>query len=146
MENQITFEELYEAYILCLKNKKRKVGTYNFVNQDLCKNLLEVQEVLNKRQYRPMQSNCYVITDPALREIYATQFKDRIVQHFYMKEIGDILENELIDGSCSCRKNKGTEYALNLLKEYLVETSKKGKDDCFFLKIDLSRIFYVYKS
>ena len=29
MEDKITFEELYEAYILCLKNKKRK--QQNFV-------------------------------------------------------------------------------------------------------------------
>lgn len=31
MEKKLTFEELYEAYNLCLKNKKRKMGTYNFV-------------------------------------------------------------------------------------------------------------------
>ena len=35
-------------------------------------------------------SNCYVVTEPALREIYAAQFGDRIVQHFYMKEMENI--------------------------------------------------------
>lgn len=34
MEENLTFEELYEAYILCLKNKKRKAGTYGFVNEE----------------------------------------------------------------------------------------------------------------
>ena len=42
MKRELTFEELYEAYNLCLKNKKRKMGTFNFVNDDLCKNLLEL--------------------------------------------------------------------------------------------------------
>lgn len=79
MEEKLKFEELYEAYILCFKNKKRKVGTYNFVNQDLCANLIEILDELNNKQYMPQASNCYVITDPALREIYAAQFKDRIV-------------------------------------------------------------------
>lgn len=96
---------------------------------------------LNKHEYVPKQSNCYVITDPALREIYAAQFCDRIVQHFYMKEIEDILENELVDGCCSCRKGKGNDYALGLLRKYLIETSKRGSQDCFFLKIDLSGYF-----
>lgn len=32
MEDKLTFEELYEAYNLCLKNKKKKYGTYNFTN------------------------------------------------------------------------------------------------------------------
>lgn len=141
MEDKITFEELYEAYILCLKNKKRKIGTFNFVNDSICENLITLLDELNNRTYVPRQSNCYVITDPALREIYAAQFTDRIVQHFYMKEIEDILDRELVDGCCSCRKERGNDYALKLLKKYLIETSKNGTKDCFFLKIDLSGYF-----
>lgn len=141
MDKILEFEELYEAYILCLRNKKRKQGTYKFVNSKLCQSLIDLLDKLNSFTYTPLPSNCYVITDPALREIYAAQFSDRIVQHFYMKEIGDILENELVDGCCSCRKGRGTEYALKLLKQFLIETSNNGKKDCFFLKIDLSGYF-----
>ena len=141
MEDKITFDELYEAYILCLKNKKKKIGTYSFVNNNLCENLLRLQDELNNRIYVPKQSNCYVITDPALREIYAAQFSDRVVQHFYMKEIEDILEQELVEGCSSCRKRKGNDYALRLLRKYLLETSNNGTKDCFFLKIDLSGYF-----
>ena len=102
---------------------------------------MEILDNLNQRKYIPKQSNCYVVTDPALREIYAAQFGDRVVQHFYMNEIEEILENELVEGCCSCRNGKGTDYALNLLKNYLLETSNKGKKDCYFLKIDLSGYF-----
>ena len=141
MENKLTFEELYEAYLLCLKNKKRKAGTFGFVNEDLCKNLIVLLDSLNNRTYVPKSSNCYVVTEPALREIYAAQFSDRVVQHFYMKEIEDILEKQLVDGCSSCRKGKGTDYALKLLRKYLIETSNYGKKDCYFLKIDLSGYF-----
>ena len=141
MEKELTFEEIYEAYNLCLKNKKKKMGTYNFVNENLCKNLIELLDELNKREYVPKQSNCYVITDPALREIYAAQFADRIVQHLYMREVESILEKELVDGCCSCRKGRGNDYALKLLKRYLKETSRDGKKDCYFLKIDLAGYF-----
>ena len=141
MGNILKFEELYNAYLLCLKNKKRKAGTFNFVNSNLCENLINLLDSLNNRTYKPQASNCYVITDPALREIYAAQFRDRIVQHFYMKEIEKILDKKLVDSCCSCRKGKGTDYALILLKKYLVETSNNGKKDCYFLKIDLSGYF-----
>ena len=40
MEDKIEFEELYKAYELCLKNKKKKIGTYNFTNEELCMNLI----------------------------------------------------------------------------------------------------------
>ena len=141
MEKELTFEELYEVYNLCLKNKKNKMGTYNFVNENLCENLMELLDELNKREYVPKQSNCYVITDPVLREIYAAQFADRIVQHLYMREVESILEKELVDGCCSCRKGRGNDYALKLLKRYLKETSRDGKKDCYFLKIDLAGYF-----
>lgn len=139
--DKLSFEEIYEAYNLCLKNKKKKLGTYKFVNNSLCENLMKLVNELNERTYIPKFSNCYVITQPALREIYAAQFSDRIVQHFYMKEIEDILEEELVEGCCSCRKGKGTDYALGLLKKYVTQTSNYGKKDCFFLKIDLSGYF-----
>lgn len=141
MEEKLTFEELYDAYMMCLKNKKRKNGTYSFVNEKICENLINLLDELNSYTYKPKPSNCYVITDPALREIYAAQFRDRIVQHFYLMEIENILENKFVDGCCSCRKTIGTDYALSLLKDYLVKTSKKGKKDCYFLKIDLSEYF-----
>ena len=91
MEEELSFEELYDAYLSCLKRKKNKVGAYEFVNSDLCKNLMSLLDSLNNRTYKPNKSNCYVGTDPALREIFAASFKDRVVQHFYMNEINNIL-------------------------------------------------------
>ena len=126
---------------MCLKNKKNKAGTYSFVNENLCQNLLTLLDELNNRTYTPKPSNCYVITDPALREIYAAEFCDRIVQHFYMNQIENILEAELVDGCSSCRKKKGSDYALSLLKKHITEVSENGKRDCYFLKIDLSGYF-----
>lgn len=141
MEEEITFQVLYDAYKLCLKNKKNKFGTYSFTNEELCQNLIKLLDRLNNREYVPEASNCYVITEPALREIYAAQFSDRIVQHFYMKEIQEVLEEKFVDGCCSCREGRGNDYALKLLRKDLTTISDCGKRDCFFLKIDLSGYF-----
>ena len=138
---EITFEDLYFAYECCLKRKKNKSGTYSFTNIDLCENLLVLLEELNNKTYTLSPSNCYGIMAPAPREIYAAQFKDRIVQHFYMNEINDILEDQLIDTCCSCRKGKGVDYALKELKRMVKEVSENGTKNCFFLKIDLSGYF-----
>ena len=141
MEEDLSFEELYNAYLSCLKRKKNKVGTYSFINTDLCKNLINLLDSLNNRTYTPKSSNCYVVTDPTYREIFAADFSDRVVQHFYMSEINNILESELVHGCCSCRENKGTDYALKLLKDNVVNISGSGSKDCYFLKIDLSGYF-----
>lgn len=60
MEDRLEFEELYQAYNLCLKNKKKKRGTYKFTNEELCKNLIELIDKLNTHTYEPKPSNCYV--------------------------------------------------------------------------------------
>ena len=52
MEDKIEFEELYKAYELCLKNKKKKIGTYNFTNEELCTNLIQLLDELNSRTYK----------------------------------------------------------------------------------------------
>lgn len=62
-----------------------------------------------------------------------------------MKELRDILNNELVKGCSSCIKRKGTAYALNLVKKYAVEVSNNGTKDCYFLKIDLSGYFMSIK-
>lgn len=138
---EITFEDLFLAYESCLKRKKNKSGTYSFNNLELCQNLCSLLDEINNKNYIPSPSNRYGITYPAPREIYAAQFKDRVVQHFYMNEINNILENELIDTCCSCRKEKGTDYALNSLKKMVQNVSENGMKNCFYLKIDLSGYF-----
>ena len=138
---EILFEDLYKAYESCLKKKKNKAGTYTFANEELCENLYELLEELNNRTYKISPSNCYGISYPAPREIYAAIFRDRIVQHFYMNEVNEILEATLIDTCCSCRKGKGTDYALSELKRMVVEVSEHGTKDCYFLKLDLSGYF-----
>ena len=52
MEEALKFEELYDAYLLCLKNKKRKAGTFNFVNSNLCENLISLLDSLNNCRYK----------------------------------------------------------------------------------------------
>ena len=145
MEDKLTFEELYKSYEICLKNKKRKNGTYSFVNMDLCLNLYNLLEEINERKYVPSPSNCYVVKYPAYREIFAAQFKDRIVQHFYMEELGEILNSGLVKGCSSCIKCRGTTYALQMLKDYVKSITKNGRNGCYFLKIDLSGYFMSIK-
>ena len=145
MGDFLSFSELYYSYELCLKNKKKKSGTYNFVDSNLCQNLYDLLEEINNRKYVPSSSNCYVVKYPAYREIFAAQFKDRVVQHFYMNELGDILNAKLVKGCSSCIKNRGTAYALGLLKKYVLELSKNGTEKCYYLKIDLSGYFMSIK-
>lgn len=137
----VDFERISCAYEDCIKRKRNKMSAMEFSAENLIPNLVSLLNDINNRTYTTSPSKCFVTLDPTVREIFAADFRDRIVQHFYIQEIEDILEDTLVDNTASCRKNKGVGYALEILKKNVVEVSNYGKKDCFYLKIDLSGYF-----
>lgn len=138
---ELLWERLYKAFIDCLKHKKNKNSTLEFYDARLTSKLFEIYQELLNFNYNPKKSRRYIISDPAWREIYAADFFDRIIHHFFMNEINDCLEGILIDNCCSCRKGKGTAYALKLFKERMMALSNNYQNDVYCLKIDLSGYF-----
>lgn len=137
----ITFERIELAYKECIKKKSSKLSAMKFSAEDLCGNLQKIVDDINNRVYATSPSTCFVITYPTIREIFAADFRDRIVQHFFVQETTPILDKFLIENTTSCRLNKGTGYALEKLRQFAVEVSNYGKEDCFYLKIDFLGYF-----
>ena len=137
----IGFERIYSAYLSCNKKKSTKTSALQFGYAELVLNLQDIVDDINNRTYKHSPSSCFVINYPTSREIYAAQFRDRIVQHFYIQEIEPVLESILLPNTASCRKGKGVDYALNLARENVQKASSYGKREAFFLKIDLAGYF-----
>ena len=137
----ITFERIYTAYENCVRKKGKSTSALQFSYADLVDNLQSIVDDLNNRTYVHGRSSCFVNLDPCPREIFAAQFRDRVIQHFYCEELEPVFNRILIANTTSCRKNKGTDYALKVLHDDLVRLTDKGKKDCYFLKIDLSGYF-----
>lgn len=137
----ITYERMYFAYEDCMHRKNNSPSALQFSFALLPKEIVLIVDDINNRTYVHGRSSCFGITYPTAREIYAAQFRDRIVQHFFCQEIEPLLENVLIDTTCSCRKHKGTDYALRKLKEFVTEDTEFGKLECYYLKLDMSGYF-----
>ena len=137
----VNFERIYIAYEDCMRRKGSSPSALQFSFALLAGELTRIVEDINERKYEHGSSSCFAITHPTAREIYAAQFRDRVVQHFFCREIKPLLEETFIDTTCSCRKKKGTDYALRKLREFVMEESDGGRRDCFYLKIDMSGYF-----
>ncbi len=75
-----SYQNVYRQYLNCRKNKRNTYNALRFeARQEL--NLLELSEALQQRTYRPAASVCIVTTKPKMREIFAADFRDRIVHH-----------------------------------------------------------------
>lgn len=97
-------------------------------------NLFSLLEELRNRSYRISQHICFIINDPTPREIFAADFRDRIVHHFLCNEMAILFEEDFIDNSFANRKGKGTHKAVDCVK---MELQKDG----YFLKLDIQAFF-----
>ena len=67
-----------------------------------------------------------------IKEVFAADFRDRIVHHLLVNRIMDRLEkNYWISDSYSCRVGKGTLFGAKRLKEQLNLASNNGKKKIF---------------
>lgn len=92
--------------------------------------------------YKPGKSICFVVTKPKPREIFAADFRDRIVHHVLVGYLEPIFESAFIDQSYACRKRKGAHRAISDLKKYVRRVTDGGKKEAWYLQVDV-RSFFV---
>ena len=72
------FCDLVQAYYDCRRSKRNSNSALAF-EVNLERNLTELHRDLVSGQYRPGRSICFVVTRPKAREVWAADFRDRIV-------------------------------------------------------------------
>lgn len=124
-----SFENLYRQYLLCRKSKRNTLNALRFeAHQE--KNLLALKEELDARTYRPSRSVCFIATRPRLREIFAADFKDRIVPYILVDYLERIWETIFIHDSYACRKGKGVRKA-----------TLNGTHPAYYIQLDIKNYF-----
>lgn len=136
----ISIDDIYKAYEDCRKKKKSKRGTVSFESYALF-NCVKLVEEINGRTYKLRRSECFIIDYPTPREVFCASFRDRVVQHFVYNEINPVIERMLVEDTCSCRLNKGTDYAIKREIRKLRQISDNYKKEVWIQKIDLSGFF-----
>ncbi len=137
--NDIKFEEAVTAYYDCRKNKRNTAQQIKF-EFNLEENLWNLYEDLKNETYFPGSHLYFIITKPKPREVWAANFRDRIVHHLLFNRISHIEEN-YIKTSYACLKNRGT---LKCAKDFqkLLRNLWSQKEQYRFLKVDIAN-FYV---
>jgi len=134
-----TFDKLYRAYKDCLKHKKNTANALRF-EMKREKELYQLLSDLQSGQYEISRHICFVIKEPSPREIFAADFRDRIVHHLLYNEIQRIFESDFIENSYANREYKGTHRAMKKLRFYIVQGGK-DRQKLFFLKMDIKGFF-----
>jgi retron-type reverse transcriptase len=135
-----TLEKLYEAYQQCQQGKKNTINALEFeLNRE--KNLLELLTDLKTRKYQIARHIYFIVTSPTPREIFAADFRDRVVHHLLCNEIQSLFERSFVEQSYANRQGKGTHKAVAKLQELLQETKRVTRAEVYYLKLDIENFF-----
>jgi len=135
-----SFQNLLKCYYQCRKNKRY---TYNAAKFEINfeKELLKLEQELKSHTYQPAGYICFAITDPKLREVWATDFRDRVIHHLLVSYLESIWEKKFIFHSYACRKEKGAHKAIRYLKRYTRSATANFTKPVYYLKIDIQSFF-----
>ncbi|MGD0523186.1 MAG: reverse transcriptase/maturase family protein [Candidatus Microgenomates bacterium] len=134
LSNFCSFQKLIIAYYHCRKKKRLKTSSAEF-EFNLEQEIMDLEKVLQNHTYLPSAFSVFVVTEPKIREIFAANFRDRVVHHLLYSFLLPIFEPEFIADSYACRKGKGTHQAVKKLSEFLKQ------DRLFFLQADIKNYF-----
>ena len=135
-----SFENIYRQYLECRKNKRNTVNALTF-EMNCEENLIDLKKELDTGSYYPSRSVCFMATKPKLREIFAADFRDRIVHHILVDYLEKIWEPKFIFDSYACRKRKGIHLGIKRLQGFLRKVTRNGSRGAFYLQLDIANFF-----
>jgi retron-type reverse transcriptase len=135
-----SFHELVQTYLDCRKAKRNTASAVAF-EQNQERNLTRLRDELLDGSYRPGRSICFVITRPKAREVWAAEFRDRIVHHLLYNRIASRFYASFIADTCACIPGRGTLYAAKRLESKIRSASENWSRPLWYLKCDLANFF-----
>jgi RNA-directed DNA polymerase len=132
--------DLFQAYYDARKNKRNTINALKF-ERHFESSLFALYDEIISYRYEPRPSICFVVDKPVKREIFAADFRDRVVHHLLYNYLSPIFEKCFIHDSYSCRKGKGTHYGIRRIDHFMRSCSENYKKNCYILKLDIKGYF-----
>ena len=136
----LTVAELLCAYYDCRRHKRTTVNALRF-EADLEHNIMALYRELVAGSYRPGTSICFVVTRPRPREVWAADFRDRVVHHLLYNRIAGRFHRSFIADSCACIPGRGTLYGAVRLEHKIRSITQNWSRRAYYLKLDMANFF-----
>lgn len=128
------------AYEDCIRHKKNSPSAIRFMTNKN-ENVIELCDEINQRTYTIGKSIAFIIKFPKYREVFAADFRDRIVHHLVINELMPCFEKYFIKESFSCMKGRGTLHGVQTMAQYMDECSQHYTIPTYVLKMDIQAFF-----
>jgi len=140
MKDLYSFQQLWRHYRTCRRNKRNTLNALRF-EIDAEAKLLALGQELREHTYKPGRSICFITDGPKPREVFAADFRDRIVHHLLVYHLERVFEPRFIHDSYACRGGKGTLAASDRLMQLLRRITVNGQQRAWAIKLDVASFF-----
>jgi hypothetical protein len=141
-ENQMNIElsEVFEAYFDCRKGKRNTFNASAF-EENLESNVIDLHRKLTEGCYTPGRHICFVVKYPQLREIWAADFRDRVVQTLFYNRYREKFHSRFIYDSYACIPGKGALRGAERLRGFCRRATQNWSKPFYYLKADVANFF-----
>lgn len=136
----VDLTELFGAYESCLRHKRKTAGAQAFA-LDYEENLMQLKEEMESGRYRPSPCHAFIVRKPVMREIFAADFRDRVVHHWLIARINHLFEQLFIEDSYACRVGKGTLYGIRRVEQFMHRATEGYTRQAYVLRLDIEGFF-----
>ena len=135
-----SLEEVFDAYFDCRRHKRNTINQLAF-EADLETNLVSLWRELNDGSYKIGRSIAFVVKYPKIREIWAADFRDRVVHHVIYNAIKDRFYNRFIRDTYACIPGRGTHDGLRRVSHFARSITRNWTRPAYVLKADIANFF-----
>lgn len=137
----LEFGRMYKSLKKCCKNVRWKTSVTQYEVNGL-KNTAKVAAEINSGKYKLLPYQEFQINEPKERHITATRIRDRQVQRSICDTVVyDSITRSFVADNSACQKGRGTQYAIDRLKEHIRRYYRKNGAEGYYLKCDIHHFF-----
>lgn len=136
----ISLESIFEAYFHCRKGHSRSFVAQRF-EAHYEHYLVELHREICYGVYRPKSFTAFVVTKPDYREVFAAEFRHRVVLHWIALRLMPLIDAQLVDCVFNGRRGKGTLAAQMYAYDCIREVSNHYTRPCYVMKLDIKGFF-----
>jgi hypothetical protein len=139
-EGGLTIEDVFDAYFDCRRTKRNSINQLRF-EENLETNLVALYQDLKSGDYKIGRSIAFVVTHPKIREIWAADFRDRVVHHVIYNAIADRFHRRFIRDSYACIPGRGTHDGLRRISGFARSITQNHTRKAWVMKVDVANFF-----
>jgi RNA-directed DNA polymerase len=132
--------DLFQAYYDTRQHKRNTSSAVVF-EMNYESKIIELRNDLANWMYIISPSICFIIKDPVQREVFAADFRDRIIHHLIYNYIYELFDRHFIYDSYSCRLEKWTHFWIKRVEHFLRSCTQNYSRDAYILKLDIKWFF-----